>query len=322
MAKRRNNAQRWSPQDLPYQVDLFIESTPHVVPYIGEDMPWEQRFPPGSAPIDPNDVYHFVDDIHHELVAHDLKTSSNIMWMTSDLVDLVKATSDTMPAWTPRQTITDDGFIAFAQPLTFIEGLPIDALAWTTYTPLAEGGGDFLVLGLSRTIHDRIPDSYTHRGPFITLKIYDSTADKTYQPPSSDVDSTAEFARLLGTALLLANQPDIVTELTDESVTLPAKRRPLCRSTPDKHKTQLPDVKVRYLTVLPRVREDVDASEAEHAGLQRGALTQRHWVRGHWRQQPCGPGRTQIKPVYIKPHLRGPDHAPIDERPGVDHLGL
>lgn len=319
MAKRRNKAQRWSPRDLPYLIDSFIEDSPKILPHIGEDIPWEQRLP--NMPSDPESRYHFFDDIQQELVAHNLKTSMQAMWMADDLVDLITTTAETMPSWTPQNTISDNGFIAFAKPLFFRENLPVEAIAWATYTPLMPGTSDLTILGLIRTSHDRIPDAYAQRnGPFIPLYTFTIQAREAYHPRPSDDDP--EATRLIGTALLLANQPDIVTELTDESVTVSAKRRPLYRRTKPKHRVPLPDVKVRYLTVLPRVREDVDASEAEHAGLQRGALTQRHWVRGHWRQQPCGPGRTQIKPVYIKPHLRGPDHAPIDERPGVDHLGL
>lgn len=34
-------------------------------------------------------------------------------------------------------------------------------------------------------------------------------------------------------------------------------------------------------------------------------------VRGHWRQQPCGPGRVERRPVWIAPHIKGPEGAPM-----------
>jgi hypothetical protein len=37
----------------------------------------------------------------------------------------------------------------------------------------------------------------------------------------------------------------------------------------------------------------------------------RWMVSGHWRSQPYGPGRTLRKPVWIAPHIKGPDGAPL-----------
>lgn len=34
-------------------------------------------------------------------------------------------------------------------------------------------------------------------------------------------------------------------------------------------------------------------------------------VRGHWRQQPCGPNRQDRKNIWIEPHWKGPDFAAI-----------
>jgi len=40
-------------------------------------------------------------------------------------------------------------------------------------------------------------------------------------------------------------------------------------------------------------------------------LSVRFMVRGHWRRQACGPGRQQHRHVYIAPHWRGPEGAPL-----------
>lgn len=34
-------------------------------------------------------------------------------------------------------------------------------------------------------------------------------------------------------------------------------------------------------------------------------------VRGHWRQQPCGPGSELRRPTWIVPHIKGPEGAPL-----------
>lgn len=40
-------------------------------------------------------------------------------------------------------------------------------------------------------------------------------------------------------------------------------------------------------------------------------------VRGHWRDQACGPGLKQRRRVWVPPYTKGPDGAPLLERPTV-----
>lgn len=43
-------------------------------------------------------------------------------------------------------------------------------------------------------------------------------------------------------------------------------------------------------------------------------------VRGHWRQQPYGPGRAFKRPVWIAPFVKGPDDAPLKLHSTVNYL--
>mgnify|MGYP001047303065 CR=1 FL=1 len=47
--------------------------------------------------------------------------------------------------------------------------------------------------------------------------------------------------------------------------------------------------------------------------------THRWIVSGHWRQQAHGPGRSQRRPIWIAPHLKGPDDKPlvVKDRVGI-----
>ena len=54
----------------------------------------------------------------------------------------------------------------------------------------------------------------------------------------------------------------------------------------------------------------------EHGGGG-GVRTVRWWVRGHWRSQPYGPGRSLRRPRWIDAHVRGPEGAPLRARPTV-----
>lgn len=50
--------------------------------------------------------------------------------------------------------------------------------------------------------------------------------------------------------------------------------------------------------------------------------TPRDWscswgVRGHWRDQPCGPGRKQIKQIWIDPYIKGDTTKPLRVKTGL-----
>jgi len=59
--------------------------------------------------------------------------------------------------------------------------------------------------------------------------------------------------------------------------------------------------------------------EAGKAGQPRD--WQHQWlVRGHWRMQPWGPKRERVRPVWITPHVKGPEGKPLLGGEKVYHL--
>lgn len=54
----------------------------------------------------------------------------------------------------------------------------------------------------------------------------------------------------------------------------------------------------------------VDAVKEYVRGDARSLPAIQWLVRGHWRNQPIGPGRTERKRIWIMPHWRGPQEAP------------
>ena len=68
---------------------------------------------------------------------------------------------------------------------------------------------------------------------------------------------------------------------------------------------------VQVVALRELVRPRQATSPGEHPGQQHAY---RWMVSGHWRQQPCGPGRSLRKPVWVTPHIKGPAGAPIKER--------
>lgn len=64
----------------------------------------------------------------------------------------------------------------------------------------------------------------------------------------------------------------------------------------------------RCIKLDGRLREHLRTADASDAKWK---LAHRHVVRGHWKGQPCGPGRTQRKRIWVEPFWRGPENAAV-----------
>lgn len=62
------------------------------------------------------------------------------------------------------------------------------------------------------------------------------------------------------------------------------------------------------LVTVMKLRRESDHGRRDSDGSW---LTFRSVTSGHWRKQPCGPGRTEIKRIWINPYVRGPEDAPF-----------
>jgi hypothetical protein len=110
--------------------------------------------------------------------------------------------------------------------------------------------------------------------------------------------SIIEDRRLLATIWQLSSQASI-TETVDQVPDRATRRRLERRGRP------VPDVRIVNLAARHR------AATAAPGGHRDVEWTRRWIVSGHWRQQACGPGRTQHRPVYIAPFIKGPEDKPL-----------
>lgn len=113
------------------------------------------------------------------------------------------------------------------------------------------------------------------------------------------------LGRMLGTTWLLAQSPTVgVTHSIRYHRRDP--ERPFARPS-------LPGV----ITRITLRQTPGPAGSAQTGGVSRPGLSHQHIVRGHWRQQSCGPGRQYRKPVYVNAYVRGPEGTPLVPKPAV-----
>lgn len=112
---------------------------------------------------------------------------------------------------------------------------------------------------------------------------------------SGDPDTDRTVRVMLATWLLIHQG----ATTADEATAAPTRSR-LARTLAKRGR---PLADVRVVDLHRPTTSGADASSGR-------TVTVRYAVRGHWRNQPYGPARALRRPVWVAPHVRGPDDAP------------
>lgn len=137
-------------------------------------------------------------------------------------------------------------------------------------------------------------------------------------------ESFLKLLRLAVNALIYLNAypDDIETKWPDN--TSPGKLRELAKAKDKKAKARVMSelAKAGFTPVHlcgQRIQEQIEAQRASvHEADKR--MVSMHWVRGHWRRQAHGPGKSLRKIIWRMPLLRGTRVSPDDEPPGHIYL--
>lgn len=239
---------------------------------------------------------------------HETLQRSALWWVSAEMCTLLDVAMQQLP----RDTVLDDGvlldeagFCMFATPMQLTDAatgqrdLIVDAVSWGPLHVVDDTGCEGSGIGISSyTWHATPGCSPLGRSEWIVGQALDGFLPGQVLRGRSYCMAAVEDRSLLAAVALLSRQENIA----EVSTVVPdrAERRRAARSGRD--------AAVRVVRLHPR-------HTAHGAGS--GAMTVRTIVRGHWRNQPYGPGRAERRPVWIAPHLRGPDGAPLVVRPTV-----
>jgi hypothetical protein len=247
---------------------------------------------------------------------------SDVEEMIENLITAVHAESPEHP----RALISDE--IRYAYQIDIrsqseIGGLPpieVYGVSWSPMAPSAMGRGPASMPGAgsaggtwfsfySQTRLDLVsddPEILRQSKTFLPEYMIDNEAVVPWMPPGGDpsdytLPSTSEttwgWARLVFAAFRLAAQRGLVEQ--DTTRTPRSERRRTAR-------LGLPERDVR----VARIRRTVHDSGTEN-GTGQGREYQHRWVvRGHWRNQ-WYPTVEAHRPIWISPHVKGPDDAPL-----------
>jgi hypothetical protein len=237
----------------------------------------------------------------------DALAATELYWVSRDMVDVVMSSSGTLPEWTPALAApAPHGFLCWAKPagsvpygrgVGYTVDVPWDAVWWWS-----RPDGLLQVSPASRLTKQReLLEPYGVMSPVWAADtlVLNPEAPRTDEAMGSP--EASRYVSIVGAAWLLMGQASVST------------RRTIGEDTTVRSTAEAGAARPRHesMVTLVDVRRPVSPTgDSERVGTKRD-FDSRFWVSGHWRQTPCGPGRTQRKPVFIAPFLKGPEGAPI-----------
>ncbi len=266
-----------------------------------------------------------LDDERHRL-AH-----ASLYWVSPEMTRVAKAASTTLPEdlrVDQTHQPAEHGFLIFGEPIGTYLGdqfhtrrIPITATSWgpapylgvdgkpsTWVTFYSHRDEDYLRHILPLVLHKPRSNDLAAAVRATPEWMWDNeialSHDRTIGHLNRAHDRTTDqsvipWLKVLYSAWLLMTQPGI-TEVTAHTPTRQQRRQDR-RHGMRSSDVQLVDVHTHHHA--PTGATDTDTGDREY--------TCRWLVRGHWRNQPCGPNRTQRRPVWINPHVKGPDNKPM-----------
>lgn len=223
----------------------------------------------------------------------DALAASPCWWVSADMEELAVEASDGVPEYVTPATM--GGFLVFARPLP----------------PKVSDGLPNLVRGVQWMAHE------SHRGDetglSVALQYY--TAD---MPALRDAGVDGKIP--LAPIRMVGDGPSGIRDVMRAVWALSSETR-VCESLevsapwPASKGGPRPDPMARTVKMLVLREPKREVSSSGNGAKSR--YSHRFVVRGFWRNQPCGPGRSERRLTWVAPFIKGPADAPLIERETV-----
>lgn len=245
--------------------------------------------------------------------------TAEMYWVARDMVDVAVEASATLPEWTPGLALpADNGLLCWAKPAGRIPWTSQSEIevSWDAVSWWSRPDGLLQIQPLSRlSTHAELVEPFGHPPLWAaaTTLLLDPTVARTDEVTGS---LNASFmVSIVGSAWLLMGLPVITATRTiafddrepapDDTAEPEDSKTATSPSDRDGISGRRPMVSI---IELHRLTVNGAASPQHRSGRH---YRRQWWVEGHWRQQACGPGRSQRKPTWIAPYIKGPTGAPL-----------
>lgn len=261
-------------------------------------------------------------------------TSNNYTYLTADVCDMIAETQTSLQSWKISDLPIEPGMsgvILFEKPKyqvstrEFRNGqiLPFTTnvlgLLWTYYADgkIEDTYGNMhpnvLWVGLL-VDYSQNSEKSTKYGYGTNEFAYAIHPDESLTPIWMHSDRDAHDEAIMdyfAATMMLMQQHEIIAEpsIYEPTVKRGKRRDPVHIPTGD---NTLEPMKISTVSLSETVRAAYAANSTDTGTGQEP--TKSWWVKGHWRRQPHGPGKTLRKLIYIHPHISGNINAPLDDR--------
>lgn len=238
-----------------------------------------------------------IEKLHH---AHSLLSSASLWWVSTDMVNLALDASQDIPQAFWREIFPGfSGFMGFEGELPPVRiggershlkkiGMPDMgtakpiALSWNT---LPGGGGwEIEIFARSKTLPKELQTPH-ELSPIARIHTPQSTVFE-----GQEVDGVTAF---IAAAFTLMLEPKVVSKRIMDPKTGGTPKTATLRN--------VILIDLRPLKTITEATDDKSNREYHH----------RWAVRGHWRNQAVGEGRSERKLTWVSGYLKGPENAPI-----------
>lgn len=239
---------------------------------------------------------------------------ASLWWASADMTKLAMDAADGLPPWTPDIAAPERaGLLWFSAPIGTSPAEPepgFNDSGQSVESMLGSGDvhgvhwsiqdGEVLTLTFYGLVHD--PEQRARSAPMwvdiFEIGVFSLAAWVAFDPQGEQISDpwARRIVHIIGAAWLLMQQPTVATQTRQRGMLYGGGARK-----PKKQDL----IQVIDLRRLARGTKD---TEVKHEGRE---YHTRWLVRGHWRQQRVGPGRKYTKPVFVAPHIKGPDGAPL-----------
>ncbi|WP_341716571.1 hypothetical protein QQG74_21570 [Micromonospora sp. FIMYZ51] len=227
--------------------------------------------------------------------------AARLYWIDREFTELTTHAAASLPTTTvtAADAPAPHGLIAWAQPVGHRADLT--AATWTT-----NPDGIRIICyrsigtGLSAGPLQRLREQVGWLLPHYT----------THLRPDDVIDTTSPASAVIATWLLIGQKLTETTTVTADKAIRKAYQR-----------TGRPAPEVRLVRIRGTATTANTHTDRQPTNQPGREHQYRWWVRGHWRNQPYGPGRTQRRLIYLDPQIRGPEDKPIKASTTVRILG-
>lgn len=251
-----------------------------------------------------DDVLHALQSLASLSARRTAMAKADLFYATSEFTTLLAGAWPTIPldsmAGTPP---VGTGMVYLQQPMrmdtdTSHGVLQARAVTWTVLAPTRGQQADPPGIDTSTpllVVWVTAYDEVHHIGRSEMARVQVKAGHTGESLSDYEVQGTTEVGQIGMAAMMLLQQDNLVE--TSDHAESEAARKAKGRKAQRKRET------VKVVKLRRATREGMEQAHA----AERSERHTRWIVRGHWRQQACGKGRTERRRVYIAPHYKGPE---------------